>query len=142
MLFRSITGTVALTGRGEIVNDAEADPRSLTVPGTPPEQSSLLCAPLISRDHVLGVITLSLVNGVLTMNTGEFETRMVMQKGTNTESSAVLVAADPPIPGTPFALSVDDFGLRTLRLEFGTDTYSFRQIDVDATPTTSTPAGS
>ena len=58
-LGEGITGTVALTGRGEIVNDAEADPRSLTVPGTPPEQSSLLCAPLISRDHVLGVITLS-----------------------------------------------------------------------------------
>ena len=58
-LGEGITGTVALTGRGEIVNDAEADPRSLSVPGTPPEQSSLLCAPLISRDHVLGVITLS-----------------------------------------------------------------------------------
>jgi signal transduction histidine kinase/CheY-like chemotaxis protein len=58
-LGEGITGTVALTGRGEIVNDAEADPRSLTVPGTPPEQSSLLCAPLVSRTHVLGVITLS-----------------------------------------------------------------------------------
>ena len=58
-LGEGITGTVALTGRGEIVNDAEADPRSLTVPGTPPEQSSLLCAPLVSRDRVLGVITLS-----------------------------------------------------------------------------------
>jgi len=54
-----ITGHVALTGRGEIVNDAEADPRALTVPGTPPEQSALLCVPLVSRDHVLGVITLS-----------------------------------------------------------------------------------
>jgi signal transduction histidine kinase/ActR/RegA family two-component response regulator len=58
-LGEGITGTVALTGRGEIVNDAEADPRSLTVPGTPPEQSSLLCTPLVSRDRVLGVITLS-----------------------------------------------------------------------------------
>jgi signal transduction histidine kinase/ActR/RegA family two-component response regulator len=58
-LGEGITGMVALTGRGEIVNDAEADPRSLTVPGTPPEQSSLMCTPLVSRDHVLGVITLS-----------------------------------------------------------------------------------
>ena len=58
-LGEGITGTVALTGRGEIVNDAEADPRSLTVPGTPPEQSGLLCVPLVSREHVLGVITLS-----------------------------------------------------------------------------------
>ena len=54
-----ITGSVALSGRGEFVNDAEADPRALTVPGTPPEQSALLCVPLISRERVLGVITLS-----------------------------------------------------------------------------------
>jgi len=54
-----ITGAVALSGRGEIVNDAEADPRAMTVPGTPPEQSALLCVPLISRDRVLGVVTLS-----------------------------------------------------------------------------------
>ncbi len=58
-LGEGITGTVALTGRGEIVNDAEADPRALSVPGTPPEQSGLLCVPLMSREHVLGVITLS-----------------------------------------------------------------------------------
>jgi signal transduction histidine kinase/CheY-like chemotaxis protein len=58
-LGEGITGTVAVTGRGEIVNDAEADPRAMSVPGTPPEQSALLCVPLISRDHVLGVITLS-----------------------------------------------------------------------------------
>jgi signal transduction histidine kinase len=54
-----ITGAVALSGRGEIVNDAEADPRALTVPGTPPEHAALLCVPLISRDRVLGVVTLS-----------------------------------------------------------------------------------
>ncbi len=58
-LGEGITGTVALTGRGEIVNDAESDPRALTVPDTPPEQSALLCVPLKSREHVLGVITLS-----------------------------------------------------------------------------------
>jgi signal transduction histidine kinase len=58
-LGEGITGTVAMTGRGEIVNDAEADPRAITVPGTPPERSALLCVPLKSREHVLGVITLS-----------------------------------------------------------------------------------
>jgi signal transduction histidine kinase len=58
-LGEGITGTVAVTGRGEIVNDAESDPRAITVPGTPPEQSALLCVPLMSRDHVLGVVTLS-----------------------------------------------------------------------------------
>jgi len=58
-LGEGITGMVALTGRGEIVDDAEADPRSVTVPGTPPEQSALLCVPLVSQDRVVGVITLS-----------------------------------------------------------------------------------
>jgi signal transduction histidine kinase/ActR/RegA family two-component response regulator len=58
-LGEGITGMVALTGRGEIVDDAEADPRSVTVPGTPPEQSALLCVPLVNQDKVVGVITLS-----------------------------------------------------------------------------------
>ena len=58
-LGEGITGMVALTGRGEIVDDAEADPRSVSVPGTPPEQMALLCVPLVSQDKVVGVITLS-----------------------------------------------------------------------------------
>jgi len=58
-LGEGITGMVALTGRGEIVDDAEADPRSVSVPGTPPEPSALLCVPLVSQDKVVGVITLS-----------------------------------------------------------------------------------
>jgi GAF domain-containing protein/PAS domain-containing protein len=54
-----ITGTVAQTGRGEIVNSAEDDPRAAHVPGTPPEQSSLMCVPMIAREKVQGVITLA-----------------------------------------------------------------------------------
>jgi signal transduction histidine kinase/CheY-like chemotaxis protein len=54
-----ITGTVALTGRGEIVNSAEDDPRAAHVPGTPPEESALMCVPMMAREKVLGVITLA-----------------------------------------------------------------------------------
>ncbi len=54
-----ITGTVARTGRGEIVNSAEDDPRAAHVPGTPPEESSLMCVPMLARDKVVGVITLA-----------------------------------------------------------------------------------
>jgi len=54
-----ITGSVALSGRGEIVNSAEDDPRAAHVPGTPPEESSLMCVPMIAREKVLGVITLA-----------------------------------------------------------------------------------
>jgi signal transduction histidine kinase/ActR/RegA family two-component response regulator len=54
-----ITGSVALTGRGEIVRSAEDDPRAAHVPGTPPEESSLMCVPMITRERVVGVITLA-----------------------------------------------------------------------------------
>jgi signal transduction histidine kinase/ActR/RegA family two-component response regulator len=57
-LGEGITGGVAATGRGEIVNRAEDDPRALDVPGTPDEESSLLCVPLLARQRVIGVITL------------------------------------------------------------------------------------
>jgi signal transduction histidine kinase/ActR/RegA family two-component response regulator len=58
-LGQGITGTVALTGRGEIVNDSEADPRAMRVPGTPPEMAALLCVPMHARDRVVGVLTLT-----------------------------------------------------------------------------------
>ena len=58
-LGQGVTGNVALTGRGEIVNWALDDPRAMQVPGTPIEQSSLLCVPLLVRDKVAGTITLT-----------------------------------------------------------------------------------
>jgi len=62
-LGEGITGTVAQSGHGEIVNDAERDPRAAQVPGTPQESSSLLCVPLLSREKVVGVITLTRTSG-------------------------------------------------------------------------------
>jgi signal transduction histidine kinase/CheY-like chemotaxis protein len=56
---QGITGAIFLTGVGEIVQDSETDPRALTIPNTPPEESSLLCVPLVVRQRVQGVITLS-----------------------------------------------------------------------------------
>ena len=59
-----ITGHVALTGVGEYVNDALTDARSVTVPGTPTEEKeSLLCVPLVSREEVIGVMTLGRLGG-------------------------------------------------------------------------------
>jgi signal transduction histidine kinase len=58
-LGEGVTGNVALTGRGEIVNSALDDPRAVQVPGTPVEQSSLLCVPLLVRGKVAGTITLT-----------------------------------------------------------------------------------
>ena len=62
-LGEGITGAVAQSGLGEIVNDAERDPRAAQVPGTPLENSSLLCVPLLARDKVVGVITLTRTQG-------------------------------------------------------------------------------
>jgi signal transduction histidine kinase/ActR/RegA family two-component response regulator len=58
-LGQGVTGNVALTGRGEIVNSALDDPRAVQVPGTPVEQSALLCVPLFVREKVAGAITLT-----------------------------------------------------------------------------------
>ena len=54
-----ITGWVARSGRGEIVNDALRDPRAVQVPGTPVEESALLIVPLFDRDQVAGVVVLA-----------------------------------------------------------------------------------
>jgi signal transduction histidine kinase len=53
-----ITGVVAQTGHGEVVNSAQTDPRAVDIPGTPDEESALLCVPLFAREEVIGVITL------------------------------------------------------------------------------------
>ena len=58
-----IVGWVAKTGKSEIVNHAENDPRSLQVPGTPVEPTSLLCAPLLIKDRVVGVLALTRLGG-------------------------------------------------------------------------------
>ncbi len=54
-----ITGQVALTGVGEIVERADLDPRAAIIPGTPVEPEALLAAPLRCQGRVLGVMTLS-----------------------------------------------------------------------------------
>jgi signal transduction histidine kinase/ActR/RegA family two-component response regulator/PAS domain-containing protein len=61
-LGQGITGHVALTGRGEIVDDVENDPRAYKVPNTPSEQASIMCVPLLSREKVLGVIAMTRSN--------------------------------------------------------------------------------
>ncbi len=91
------------------------------------------------ESEILGVMSLSMVDDALVLDTGEFQTRLLLQKGSDTENSAVLVAADPPIPGTPFSLSISDTGERKVELVFGTDTYTFEEISPFATPIAATP---
>jgi len=65
---QGVTGNVALTGKGEIVNSALDDPRAVQVPGTPVEQSALLCVPLLVREQVAGAITLTRVGDRIFQN--------------------------------------------------------------------------
>jgi signal transduction histidine kinase/ActR/RegA family two-component response regulator/PAS domain-containing protein len=65
---QGVTGNVALTGKGEIVNSALDDPRAVQVPGTPVEQSALLCVPLLVREQVVGAITLTRVGNRVFQN--------------------------------------------------------------------------
>jgi len=53
-----LTGRVAQSRRGEILNHADSDPRVVNVPDTPQEQESLLSVPLIAADRLIGVLTL------------------------------------------------------------------------------------
>jgi PAS domain S-box-containing protein len=53
-----IIGRVAQIGVGEIVNDADLNPRAVQIPDTP-ELESLLCVPILSRGKVLGVMSLN-----------------------------------------------------------------------------------
>jgi len=56
---KGITGKVVAAGKAEIVNDTESDPRRVSVPGTPQEDSmteTMMSAPLILRDKVIGAM--------------------------------------------------------------------------------------
>ncbi|TFG55004.1 MAG: GAF domain-containing protein, partial [Methanomassiliicoccus sp.] len=58
-----ITGEVARTGQGILVERADLDERAKQVDGTPDEPSSLISVPLKIRDDMLGVMTLEKVPG-------------------------------------------------------------------------------
>ena len=55
-----IVGYVAQSGVAEMVNDMLIDPRAIQIPGTPDEEpQAMICAPLLSRGQVIGVMALS-----------------------------------------------------------------------------------
>ncbi len=53
-----VPGWVASTGVGEIVNQAERDPRMKDLPSAPAGPQALLSVPIVSKEEVTGVITL------------------------------------------------------------------------------------
>jgi signal transduction histidine kinase/DNA-binding response OmpR family regulator len=55
-LGEGIVGAVAQSGVAEMVNAVENDPRSVNIPNTPEEHEALLCAPLVAKSGLLGVM--------------------------------------------------------------------------------------
>jgi signal transduction histidine kinase len=54
-----IVGYIAQSGVAEMVNDVLADLRAVQIPGTPEEQQAMICAPLLSKGQVIGLMALS-----------------------------------------------------------------------------------
>ena len=52
-----VTGAVAASGRAEIVNEMQSDPRAIQIAGTPDEEEAVMFAPLKARDRTLGVLS-------------------------------------------------------------------------------------
>lgn len=59
-----ITGLVAQTREGMLIERADKDSRSIQVPGTPDEPSSLISVPLKMGEELLGVVTLERIPGI------------------------------------------------------------------------------
>ncbi len=58
-LGEGVTGAVAASGRAEIVNEMQNDPRAVQVPGTQDqEEESIMFAPLKERDRTIGVLSI------------------------------------------------------------------------------------
>jgi PAS domain S-box-containing protein len=52
-----VTGAVAASGQGEIVNEMQNDPRGVQVSGTLVEEEAIMFAPLKERDRTIGVLS-------------------------------------------------------------------------------------
>jgi diguanylate cyclase (GGDEF)-like protein len=58
-LGEGFTGWVAANGQPLLIDEANADPRGSTIPGTDDVDESMLCVPMRYDERVIGVITLS-----------------------------------------------------------------------------------
>jgi signal transduction histidine kinase/DNA-binding response OmpR family regulator len=72
-LGEGIVGSVAQTGVAEMVNAVENDPRQVYIPGTPEEHEALLCAPLIAKSGLLGVMVVARIGDQLPFERLDFD---------------------------------------------------------------------
>jgi len=67
-----ITGTVAKSGKAELVNDTNADPRTVQIPGTPTSGEAMMAIPLVGKERIIGVLAMYRDGGPVFTET-EFE---------------------------------------------------------------------
>ena len=60
---RGLMGWAVEHGESVLANDALNDPRSVQIPGTPPDPESLAVVPLVSQGEVIGCMNISRVGG-------------------------------------------------------------------------------
>ena len=70
---QGVTGAVAASGRAEIVNEMQTDPRAVQVAGTEEEQEAIMFAPLKERDRVIGILSIRRVGGERGFQDGDLE---------------------------------------------------------------------
>ncbi|HUQ78214.1 MAG TPA: EAL domain-containing protein [Patescibacteria group bacterium] len=58
-----LTGWVVANGEGVLANDALADPRSVQIPGTPPEPEAMIVVPVRVAGDVVGTLNLARMGG-------------------------------------------------------------------------------
>jgi GAF domain-containing protein/DNA-binding response OmpR family regulator len=95
---QGITGLVAQTGRGEISNDIDTDPRVSYVPGTPQLEADpavFMCVPLMARDSVIGTMALWRLRhlGVFNARDLEFITDLARQAAIAIENARLFTEA-------------------------------------------------
>jgi PAS domain S-box-containing protein len=71
-----IVGHIARSGKPEIVDDIDADPRGEEIPGTPAEHNSMLGIPLVGTEGVIGVLEIYREKGQL-FSTSDLEAGML-----------------------------------------------------------------
>jgi len=64
-LEEGVVGAVTRTGKAELLDDVDADPRSMDVPGVPQEHNPMLAIPLTGSEGVIGVLEIYRPRGQL-----------------------------------------------------------------------------
>jgi hypothetical protein len=78
--------------------------------------------------EVLGDITLTFEDGVLTIDTGEIVTTVVAAQDEETGEISYLTV-DPPVSGIPLEFEMDEDGTPIIVIDIATDRYVFRLVE-------------